>query len=606
MTQERNRITDFYQQRINQFSNEGQHIQDRIRRTSLWRVAVFVFTAVGIYLGAVYDSWVALSAMLGTGITVFILLILRHVRLYREKQRNGQLLKINQTELELMDGNTGSKDEGQLFLEPDHPFAGDLDVFGKRSLFQLIDRCVTHMGLNRLSKTLKDPLSRKDSLQSRQQAIEELKNLPEWRQEFQALGQDEMRDKLSLTKLLQWADSSNTSFHNLLNYIMLVVNPLVGLSVTGLILAGVLSNSWFWIFLLLPTINLMPKLSVINKEHALLGKQTELLETYATLFEKIQEQKFHSDLLVSVRSALAGAEASANQAFRKLASISKAFDYRLNFLVGILLDVFFLWDILQVMRLEQWKKEYGSELSAWFAELARLDELNAWAGFAFNFPDAHFPQQSEQGFILEGENLRHPFISEDSCVGNPASLKGWGQFQVITGANMAGKSTYLRTVGVNLLLAMAGAPVLADSLTFTPVQLFTGIKTSDSLQDGASYFFAELKRLKEIIECLEEGIPLFIILDEILRGTNSKDKQKGSRALLKQLIHRQASGLMATHDLSLGELAEVFPDHIVNKRFEVEITGEEMVFDYTLKEGISQNLNASFLMKKMGIADTED
>jgi DNA mismatch repair ATPase MutS len=170
---------------------------------------------------------------------------------------------------------------------------------------------------------------------------------------------------------------------------------------------------------------------------------------------------------------------------------------------------------------------------------------------------------------------------------------------------MAGKSTYLRTVGVNLLLAMAGAPVLADALVFSPVQLFTGIKTSDSLQDGASYFFAELKRLKEIIDRLHAEEPLFIILDEILRGTNSKDKQKGSKALLKQLVQFKASGLMATHDLSLGELAQQFPENITNKRFEVEITSQEMVFDYTLKSGVSQNLNASFLMKKMGIADTE-
>lgn len=606
MTQERNQIKAYYQERIRQFTEQLNQLQDQIRRTSIWRVAVFLLTAAGIYFGAVYDSWTALLSVLTAGTTVFVLLILHHIRLFQEKQRNNQLLQINQTELELMEGNTGSKDDGQMFLNPDHPFAGDLDVFGKRSLFQLIDRCVTWPGKKRLSETLLDPLKKKNELLRRQQAIGELKNLPEWRQEFQALGQEEMRDTISLHKLFQWAGSTTTNFRNVLNKLMLVINPVVGISVVVLIFSGILSEGWFWFFLVLPMINLMPKLSLINKEHALLGKQTELLETYAALFKKIQEQEFRSDLLVSVRTALAGKEASANQAFQKLASISKAFDYRLNLLVGILLDVFFLWDILQVMRLEQWKKQYGSELDDWFAELARLDELNAWAGFAYNFPDAHFPQLSEEDFVLEGSNLRHPFISEKTCVGNPVSLGGWGQFQVITGANMAGKSTYLRTVGVNLLLAMAGAPVLADLLKFSPVQLFTGIKTSDSLQDGASYFFAELKRLQEIMDRLKEGEPLFIILDEILRGTNSKDKQKGSRALLQQLIRYQAAGLMATHDLSLGKLAEEFPDHIVNKRFEVEITGQEMVFDYSLKEGISQNLNASFLMKKMGIADTED
>lgn len=606
MAQQRNQIKAYYGRRIELFSEQLNQIQEQIRRTSIWRVAVFLITIVGIYFGAVQDSWPALLSVLALGTTVFILLMLRHIRLFREKHRNNQLLQFNRTEWELMDGNTESKDEGQLFMDPNHPFAGDLDVFGKRSLFQLIDRCVTWLGKKRLSETLLYPLKRKSELMQRQQAIEELKNLPEWRQEFQALGQEEMRDAVALNKLFQWAGSTTTNFRNVWNKLMLVVNPLVGISVIVLISSGLITEGWFWIFLVLPMINLMPKMSLINKEHALLGKQTELLETYTFLFEKIQEQEFHSDLLVTIRKSLAGKEASANQAFQKLAAISKAFDYRLNFLVGIIMDVFFLWDMLQVMKLEQWKKQYGPELDAWFAELARLDELNSWAGFAYNFPDTCVPQLAEADFNLEGSNLRHPFINEKKCVGNPVSVNGWGQFQVITGANMAGKSTYLRTIGVNMLLAMAGAPVLADSFNFTPGQLFTGIKTTDSLQDGASYFFAELKRLKEMMDRLQEGEPLFIILDEILRGTNSKDKQKGSKALLKQLIRYQASGLVATHDLSLGELAEEFPNNIVNKRFEVEITGQEMVFDYSLKEGVSQNLNASFLIKKMGIADTED
>lgn len=166
---------------------------------------------------------------------------------------------------------------------------------------------------------------------------------------------------------------------------------------------------------------------------------------------------------------------------------------------------------------------------------------------------------------------------------------------------MAGKSTYLRTVGVNMVLAMTGGPVLADRFTIKPVDLFTGIKTSDSLQDGESYFFAELKRLEMLIRQLESGDPVFIILDEILRGTNSADKQKGSKALISQLVKLGASGMIATHDLTLGELAAVFPENVANKRFEVEIEANELVFDYKLKEGISKNLNASFLMKKMGI-----
>ncbi|MBN2638387.1 MAG: hypothetical protein JXR65_04805 [Bacteroidales bacterium] len=603
---DRNKIRTWYENRIQYFSVQQESVQKKIRTTSIWRIAVFLLMVVGVYLAAaLYDSWLMVLFVLVPGLSLFMVLIIHHVRLFREKQHYSSLLEINETERRLMGGNYEGKEEGNEFLDPEHPFASDLGVFGKRSLFQLIDRCVTYSGKVRLAETLLGPLKQKTRIAERQKAIEELSGLPEWRQDFQALGQSEMRDEVSLRKLLSWAGTKTTSFRNLWNDLMLVVNPLVGFTVVALIFSGMISETWFFIFLLLPGLNLAPKLAAINKEHILLGKQTALVEVYARLFQKVQDHDFSSALLQESRQALTGKEVSAQKAFRQLAAVSKAFDYRLNFLVGLFLDLFFLWDIRQVIRLERWKEQYGSHLHQWFQQLALVDELSSWAGFAYNFPDASFPEVSERESVWSGQNLRHPFIDERKCVGNPIELKGWGQFHVITGANMAGKSTYLRTVGVNLLLAMCGAPVTADRLRFTPVQLFTGIKTSDSLQDGASYFFAELKRLKEMIERLDKGERLFVVLDEILRGTNSKDKQQGSKALLKKLKGFTATGLIATHDLSLGKLSEEFPEHIQNKRFEVEIKGQEMVFDYTLKAGISQNLNASFLMKKMGITERD-
>jgi len=278
-----------------------------------------------------------------------------------------------------------------------------------------------------------------------------------------------------------------------------------------------------------------------------------------------------------------------------------AFDYRLNMIMGVVLNVFLLWDILQAIRLERWKLKNSEKMRHWFQALSSMDELTSLAGFAYGNPESVFPKVVSGEFKLLAENLKHPLLLPDKCVGNPVEFTKWQQFQVITGANMAGKSTYLRTVGVNMVLAMTGAPVMAASFSFVPVQIFTGIKTSDSIQDGESYFFAELKRLKELIERLKNGQPLFIILDEILRGTNSADKQKGSKALITQLIAHQSSGMIATHDLTLGELAVRFPEHVSNHRFEVEIKDNRLEFDYLLKKGISENLNATFLMKQMGI-----
>jgi DNA mismatch repair ATPase MutS len=314
----------------------------------------------------------------------------------------------------------------------------------------------------------------------------------------------------------------------------------------------------------------------------------------------IENEGFKSELLSDAKYKLSEESRSAHRGIGQLSKITTAFDYRLNILVGLFLNIFFLWDILQLLRLEQWKKTNSQHVPAWFSVLYLFDELNSFAGFAFNHPEAVYPVFASQ-FEVKAVDLKHPFIATERCVGNDVSITNWGQFNIVTGANMAGKSTYLRTVGINLIMAMTGMPVLAQNFSFKPVDVFTGIKTSDSLQDGESYFFAELKRLKALIDLLEEGKQVFIILDEILRGTNSADKQKGSKGLIRQFIRLGASGFIATHDLALGELVKTYPENIRNKRFEVEIKNNELVFDYKLKEGISQNLNATFLMKKMGI-----
>ena len=265
------------------------------------------------------------------------------------------------------------------------------------------------------------------------------------------------------------------------------------------------------------------------------------------------------------------------------------------------MNYFFLWDILQSRRLDRWRGIYKDYLEKWFETLSCFDALNSLACFSFNNPGFIFPEPVDTAFVLKAEDCGHPLILEDSRINNPIGLEGWKQFIIVTGANMAGKSTYLRTVAVNFILAMTGAPVCASKFVFSPAEIFTSIRTRDNLLQNESYFFAELKRLKAIIDELDSGTQLFIILDEILKGTNSKDKQMGSLALLKQLIRYNATGLIATHDLSLGSLIEEFPENIRNKRFEVEIENDNLVFDYTLKDGISRNLNATFLMKKMGI-----
>ncbi|MEI7597666.1 MAG: hypothetical protein WCK02_18105 [Bacteroidota bacterium] len=221
--------------------------------------------------------------------------------------------------------------------------------------------------------------------------------------------------------------------------------------------------------------------------------------------------------------------------------------------------------------------------------------------FAYNNPNYIFPQTKTEDFALEAINIGHPLISKADCITNNFNISGWNQMTIVTGANMAGKSTFLRTIGTNILLGTMGAPVFADKFTFTPIEIYSSIRTSDSLAKNESYFYAELKRLKAIINELEKGIPKFILLDEILKGTNSQDKQSGSIELIKHLLQYHFVGIFATHDQALGELINLYPNNVKNACFEISFNNEQMIIDYKIRDGICKNLNATYLMKKMGI-----
>lgn len=276
-------------------------------------------------------------------------------------------------------------------------------------------------------------------------------------------------------------------------------------------------------------------------------------------------------------------------------------DARLNWLMWIILNFLLLWDIRQMQRLENWQHEYKDDLEKWFEALAETESLGSLAGFYILNPRFTFPEIAKDSLSVNAVEAGHPLIPLNRRINNNILIKGRGNFNIITGANMAGKSTYLRTTGVNLVLAMAGAPVCAEKFVFYPAVLYTSLHTVDSLSGNKSYFFAELERLKLIIDTLNKGEEIYVFLDEILKGTNSYDKQHGSKALLKQLITLGTSGMIATHDLDLGQLEQSFPDNINNFSFEAVIKETELYFDYKLNAGIAKNMNATFLMKQMGI-----
>ncbi len=590
----------FFEQKIVEYQQALLETKKKVRTTSVMRILVFFAMVFSIYLASLTTLWIVAIVSI-TGSTIFIRLVILHTKLFRKQQWYEALHKINLRELQLYEKKSWPELAHDIQPEQEHPYAGDLDLFGQRSLFQLINRTATHCGQELLAERLLHPVMDGNDIKNRQEAIKELAEMSQLRQDFQASGSFVQDNPETIADILKWVTSKNSVFNHLFYKIMLVLNPLLASFTIYMVSEGRWNESAFVLFLSIPFLLIGGRLGLIGKQHSQLTKKGALLEKYAALLQLIEKEYFKSKLLTEAKNTLLESQYSTHKALRKLSKISEAFDFRLNLLMGVLLNIFFLWDIIQIIRLENWKKRYGNSVQSWFDQLALMDELSSFAGFAFQHPESTYPNISEKDFELKASNAKHPFIPSANCVGNEIDIKSWKEIHIITGANMAGKSTYLRTVGINLLLAMTGAPVLADRFVFKPVSLFTGIVTSDSLQDGESYFFAELKRLKEIIDALEGGQKLFIILDEILRGTNSMDKQKGSKGMIKQLIRLGASGMIATHDLSLGELADSFPEHVCNKRFEVEIQADELVFDYKLKDGISENLNATFLMKKMKI-----
>jgi DNA mismatch repair ATPase MutS len=290
-----------------------------------------------------------------------------------------------------------------------------------------------------------------------------------------------------------------------------------------------------------------------------------------------------------------------SKAIHQLSVLLNYMDSNLNILVSIFLNGLFMFNLHLLLKVEKWKKLNQENVPLWFDTIATFDAMCSMGNFAYNHPEFIFPKPVENNFEFVAENLGHPLISHNQRVVNDVEIKGWNQFAIITGANMSGKSTFLRTIGVNYILAMAGAPVCATKLNFYPIQIHSSIRTSDSLTRHESYFYAELKRLKQIIDELENGGERLILLDEILKGTNSKDKQAGSIALIEQLLHYKSVGLFATHDLMLGELANRFPNQVNNLCFEIHIEGDKMQIDYKLHHGVCKNLNATYLMKNMGI-----
>ncbi len=566
---------------------------------SLLRLGVFVSGTIVSVIFFVHLPAAGVGLLLVSGF-IFLSLVRKFIDYSDRIEIARNLVKINSDELNALDGDFSPFDGGFDLIDPHHDFSNDIDLFGKDSLFGYLNRTVTFSGRTQLAEWLSDPFLFSREMAERQESVAELSGRIDWRQRFMAYGHGSQpgSEQASFEKWLNEKDASLPSaITGYLSYIL----PVILIAVILIAASGFLPAS---VPVILFIFNLMLTGAFVrysNRIHVIISKKQSYLSSVGRLTGCFENEKFNSGLLNDIQKKLYSGNISAAGKIKELGRIVQAFDSRLNLFVGIILNGLLLWDFHCIRKLEKWKAEASSEFPVWLKLLGKIDGLNSFANFKYNNPDYCFPTLNNNEQVIEASAMGHPLISRNVRVDNDFTVGKRGKVYIITGANMSGKSTFLRTVAVNLILAMNGAPVCARAMKFVPVKLFTSMRTTDSLSHNESYFYAELKRLKDLKERLETDNNIFFILDEILKGTNSNDKSHGSKLFLRKLIMAGGTGLIATHDISLGEMETEFPENVVNKCFEIEIEDESIKFDYILRDGITRKMNAALLMKRMGI-----
>jgi len=591
----------YYKNRVITLEEEYNRLKKKSKRYSLMRFCSFICFASSLFLLFKTD-YIVLPLIISTiSISFFILFVIKYNRLEDAITLLSSKIQINKDELLYLDYKYFGRNAGERYATINASLSNDFDLFGKGSLFQYINRCNTQKGSDTLAQRLCSPDKSPELIKNKQVAINELCDNNDFIQDFQSITKF-IRGNGTESILQNWMNEAPKDFRSirLIAIVLGLINVVCTLLSSFSLLPWQILTFTLTISLIFVTIHNKKLL----KTHSQLISIATDLENYIAAFQLIEKQPFESEYLLDLKKSLVLNDITTSKVLGYLHKILSVFEIRENKLLSFLLNAFFLLDIHVFYYFSSWKLKYNSNTSVWFMAFNEMETLISFATFAFNnSEDVVYPTVSDEGFSVQAQEMGHPLINPSVRVNNSFSISGMPSVLIITGANMAGKSTFLRTVGVNLLLAMNGAPVIARFFAFTPCDIFPCIKIQDSLINNESYFYAELLRLKEIIEQAKKQPKTFVILDEILRGTNTKDKQTGSLGFIEKLIQLNVPVIVATHDLIIGELEQKYVGIAINKCFEVELINDQLYFDYKLKNGISQKLNASFLLRKMEIID---
>ncbi|WP_299115550.1 DNA mismatch repair protein MutS [uncultured Winogradskyella sp.] len=583
----------FYKEQLEKHKAESKRIYKQMGLYSLLRLSIFVIAAFGVYL--TFQKWQIATIIAVIGIAVFLFLLSRYTDLKAKRFLHKRLAIINEEELKIASGDFHNRPSGLQFQNPKHYYSLDIDLFGKGSFFQFINRTTIKEGTETLVKHLL--ANNISNIENRQEAVKELAALPEWRQHYSGVAQG-VEIEHSANSIIKWLKDYQP-FLNTTLYWLTISFSVASVAVLFLGVMEIIPIKYAGYWLLLGLAITGKYLKKINNVAQNTEKTKDTFRQYALLLEQIEQKEFTSQLLKAQQQKIQSKSLKASQIFSKFSKTLDALDNRNNFISAIFGNGYLLWDIRQTYHVEQWISTYADKVEDWFEVVTFFDAFNSLGNYAYNHQQFTYPIITKQNTTITAKELGHPLLNSEKRIDSNLKLNE-EQFFIITGANMAGKSTFLRTVALHIVMANVGLPVCAKQSKYKPIKLITSMRTTDSLTDDSSYFFSELTRLKFVVDTIEKDKNYFVILDEILKGTNSTDKAIGSRKFVEKLVKLNATGIIATHDLSLTKI-EVELEAVKNYFFDAEIINDELFFDYKLKQGVCQNMNASFLLKKMDI-----
>ena len=593
-------IINYYQSHALAAAAEASRYKKLADQYSLMRLGVFFLMALAVYLGIELNNFSIIALCFVVLLLCFAALVKRQSIYEQQRKYYTDLERVNSNEISCMRDGSNLYGNGARYGNEKHFYTSDLDIFGNASLFGLVNRAATSLGNDKLAAWLNAPANR-DAILLRQQASKEIAGKGQWKPELQTL--------------LLFANGSDINrFQQLFNYLKTPLN-IPGekalskyIAIAPILLTVVIVGAFFspvfkllTLFLVAANLSIVAsKGSYIMKSGFIADKISDVLAAYAVAFNKIETEKWDATLNKELAGRIIDKQTSKNIA--QLSELIHKLGYNLVMIVNFVLNIFFLWALKQVIAIEKWKRDNYHDLEAAFEVIAEFEALYSIAGLRINYPGWAVPQIAEgNGYTVSGKALAHPLIKASGRVENDYELTDTFKVDIITGSNMAGKSTFLRTVGINSVLALCGAPVCAESMTVSVITLVSYMRIKDSLNESTSTFKAELDRLQMLLAAVENKPKVFFLIDEMLRGTNSVDKYLGSKAVIEQLIKKKGVGMVATHDLQIARLEDKYPDYVRNFYFDIQISNGQMLFDYKLKQGECKTFNASLLLKQIGI-----